>query len=240
MIEFIIYDEKKEYKKIIENEIDKEMMNCDIDYKKYYYDSQIKELKNKITNEYFKIYILNQTNISKSGLEIAKYIREKQDDWKSIIIFISETEEYKINIFTKRLHILDYILIKDIPKELKQLISISLKIYDNRPKELKYTYKNINYNISLKDIVYIEKEQDSKNCIIYTSKDKYYINSTLTKLISNLDDRFLKCSKSYIINLEQVLQYNTKDNIITFKDERQIYEISRNIKRELINKIRKV
>ena len=114
MIKFIIYDESRENKNIIEEEIDKELIKIDIEYKIEIYKEFNKQLKENINNEYFKVYILNQTNISKSGLEVAKYIREKQDDWKSIIIFISNTNEYKLNILTKRLYVLDYILIKDI------------------------------------------------------------------------------------------------------------------------------
>ena len=238
MIKFIIYDESKENKELIYDEIDKEMMKSDIEYLKEYI-TEFNTLK-KINDEYFKIYILNQINISKSGLEVAKYIREELDDWKSIIIFISNTNEYKLNILTKRLYVLDYILIEDIKYELKELINICIKNYDSRPKELKYKYKSINYNIPFRDIIYIEKEQDNKRCIIHTLKEDYYIQSTLAKLISNLDDRFIKSSKSYIINIEQVLQYNTKENIITFKDKNQIFEISRNMKKEIISKLRKV
>lgn len=238
MIKFIIYDESKENKKLIYDEIDKEMMKSDIEYQKDYI-TEYNTLK-KNNDEYFKIYILNQTNISKSGLEVAKYIRETLDDWKSIIIFISNTNEYKLNILTKRLYVLDYILIENIKSDLKELINICLKNYDSRPKELNYKYKSINYNIPFKDIIYIEKEQDNKRCIIHTLKDDYYIQSTLSKLISNLDDRFIKSSKSYIINIEQVLQYNTKENIITFNNKRQIFEISRNMKKEIVNKLRKV
>ena len=238
MIKFIIYDESKENKKLIYDEIDKEMMKSDIEYQKDYI-TEFNKLK-KNNNEYFKIYILNQTNISKSGLEVAKYIRETLDDWKSIIIFISNTNEYRLNILTKRLYVLDYILIENIKYDLKELINICLKNYDSRPKELNYKYKSINYNIPFKDIIYIEKEQDNKRCIIHTLKDDYYIQSTLSKLISNLDDRFIKSSKSYIINIEQVLQYNTKENIITFNNKKQIFEISRNMKKEIVNKLRKV
>ena len=238
MIKFIIYDESKENKKHIYDEIDKEMMKSDIEYQKDYI-TEFNKLK-KNNDEYFKIYILNQTNISKSGLEVAKYIRETLDDWKSIIIFISNTNEYRLNILTKRLYVLDYILIENIKYDLKELINICLKNYDSRPKELNYKYKSINYNIPFKDIIYIEKEQDNKRCIIHTLKDDYYIQSTLSKLISNLDDRFIKSSKSYIINIEQVLQYNTKENIITFNNKRQIFEISRNMKKEIVNKLRKV
>ena len=62
----------------------------------------------------------------------------------------------------------------------------------------------------------------------------------LSSIISKLDDRFIKSSKSYIINIEQVLGYNTKENIITFSNKKQIYEVSRNKKKEIINKLRKV
>ena len=240
MIEFIIYDESKENKIIIEDIIDKEMINENIDYKKEYFHEFSKTLREKISNETFKIYILNQTNISKSGLEIAKYIREKQDDWKSIIIFISKTNEFKINIFTKRLFILDYILIDSLKNQLNQLIKISLKNYYTKPKELKYKYKSNNYSIPFKDIIYIEKEQDSKRSIIHTTNNEFFINMNLSSIISKLDDRFIKSSKSYIINIEQVLGYNTKENIITFSNKKQIYEVSRNKKKEIINKLRKV
>lgn len=240
MIKFIIYDESKENKELIYDEIDKEMMRYDIEYQKYYYCEFDKLLKEDKNNNLFKIYILNQTNISKSGLTVAKYIREKQDDWKSIIIFISKRSEYKLNILIKRLYILDYILIKDIKIELRKLISICMKNYDSRPNGLKYKYKSINYNIPFKDIIYIEKEQDNKRCIIHTLKEDYYIQSTISKLISNLDDRFIKGSKSYIINIEEVSSYNIKENIITLSNKKQIFEISRNIKKELINKLRKV
>ena len=239
MIEFIIFDNTKDNFKIIEKEIDKEMMNYDLDYKTRNY-SILEEVKTNTNNDNFKIYILNQTNIRGTGLEIAKYIRESLDDWKSIIIFISKTDDYKINVLTKSLYILDYILIEDIKNKLQNLIKISMKIYDSRPKELKFKYKNNSYNISFKDIVYIEKEKDSKRCIIYTKKNKYSIQSNLNVILSKLDDRFIKCSRTYIINKEEMSSYNTKDNIITFKNKKEIYEISRDKKKEIISYLRKV
>lgn len=239
MIEFIIFDNTKDNFKIIEKEIDKEMMSYDLDYKTRNH-SILEEVKTNTNNDNFKIYILNQTNIRGTGLEIAKYIRESLDDWKSIIIFISKTDDYKINVLTKSLYILDYILIEDIKNKLQNLIKISMKIYDSRPKELKFKYKNNSYNISFKDIVYIEKEKDSKRCIIYTKKNKYSIQSNLNEILSKLDDRFIKCSRTYIINKEEMSSYNTKDNIITFKNKKEIYEISRDKKKEIISYLRKV
>ena len=55
MIKFIIYDESRENKKLIYDEIDKEMMKSDIEYLKEYI-TEFNTLK-KINDEYFKIYI---------------------------------------------------------------------------------------------------------------------------------------------------------------------------------------
>ena len=71
MIEFIIFDNTKDNFKIIEKEIDKEMMSYDLDYKTRNH-SILEEVKTNTNNDNFKIYILNQTNIRGTGLEIAK------------------------------------------------------------------------------------------------------------------------------------------------------------------------
>ena len=85
--------------------------------------------------------------------------------------------------------------------QLKELINICIKNYDSRPKELKYKYKSINYNIPFRDIIYIEKEQDNKRCIIHTFKEDYYIQSTLNidsddKKIQDFNELMVKYYKT--------------------------------------------
>ena len=119
-------------------------------------------------------------------------------------------------------------------------IQICLKNYDQRPNSLRYTYKNILYNIEYNKILYIEKEQDNKRCIIHTKNKKHYIQGTLNNVYKLLDNRFIKSSRSFIINLEQVYSYDIKNNIITFKNNNKFDGVSRDNKKVIINYLRRV
>ncbi len=227
MIEFIIYEENKEYLEMTKSVIDKVMMNYDYDYNVVNYNS-LQEFDSTIPrSSKFKVYILE--------------IREKQEDWQSMIILTSKTEDYKLNILEQRLMILDYLLKNSsYEKQLEKDLELSLKNYDTRPNTLKYNYKNVWYNIPLSKIIYIEKEPDSKRCIINTETATYYAAGNLCKLSEKLDKRFLKCNRSYIINLEQVEEYNTKENIITFGNKSTLNIISRTKRKEIIDYLRKI
>lgn len=239
MIEFIVYDENKEYKEITTNLIEKKMMNYDYDYKITCYDSYKECVKSIQKSSNFKIYILDIKSRIESGLSIAKNIREKKSDWQSMIILTSESQDYKLMAFDQRLMILDYLLKNNsYENNLSQTLDLALKNYDSRPNTIKFSYKNTWYNISLADIIYIEKEQDSKRCLIKTTKDAYYITGNLCKLEKRLDKRFLKCNRSYIINLEQMEEYNTKDNIIVFSNHETLNIISRPKRKEIVNYFR--
>ena len=104
----------------------------------------------------------------------------------------------------------------------------------------KYTYKKVLYSIDFSKILYIEKEQDNKRCIIKTEEKEYNIQGNLNQIEKLLDKRFLKCSRSYIINIEQVESYNAKKNLITFQNGIELYAISRNKKKEFLNTFRKI
>lgn len=240
MIEFIIYDEIEKQRHTYNELIDKVMINYDVEYTVSYiksYDSSWENLAEKNT---FKIYILDVKSRKESGIDIAKYIRENLNDWQSMIILVSEFQEYKYELTKYRLMILDYIDRNDSNyfKRLLEAIHISLNNYDSRPKTLKYNYKNIHYNIELSKIIYIEKEPESKRCVIKTNVKDFYSSGNLRQLEQKLDKRFFKCSRSYIINIEQVEQYNIKNNLITFRNKEQIADASLSKKKELIERLR--
>ena len=235
MIDFIIIEDDLYYLNESKKIIDKVMMSYDINYDFIAYDKYRKELLNK---DNFKVYIISY---KKDSIELIKYIREELDDWKSLIIILYKNKEDKNQIIKENLFIVDYIDKKKYLKEkLLRNIQICLKNYDQRPNSLKYTYKNILYSIDFNKILYIEKELDNKRCIIYTKNKKYYIPGTLSKVKSLLDNRFIKSSRSYIINTEQISSYDVRSNVLTFKGKIKIDCISRDHKKTIINHIRKV
>lgn len=231
MIEFIIIDEDKKFLKLNRELIEKVLMNRDYTYKIYEYS----DLNNiEITKDKYKIYIIDY---NKKTLKMMNHIRNELNDWTSMILITSSTKPD--NLFNKRIMPID-IIIKDknYDYNLNNCLLIALTNYDNRPNTIKYNYKNMYYNINLNEIIYIEKEKDNKRCMIKTKEDNYQILGNLNTIEKLLDKRFIKSSRSYLINMEQVKLYNTKDNIIKFKDGTEIYEVSRNKKKDIINYLR--
>lgn len=227
MIEFVILEQNKNLYNKIKLILEKELMNYDYNY----------IISEKETNNKFKIYIIDYTKKDK----LLERIRYENNDWSSMIIIISESklissiEKQKVmpvDIIDKENTMFEDMLLRSI--------KIALRNYDTRPKTIKYKYKTTYYNIDLKDIIYIEKEKESKRVIIKTKEEDYYYPSSLTEIEKILDNRFIKCSRSYIINKEQVKLYNTKENIIVLKSGDAVKEISRNKKKDLINYLRNV
>ena len=228
MVEFILLNEEEKEKVKIQESIDKVLMNYDIDYK------VIKggKLEKIMNSDSFKIYILEGIK----GVELAKKIRLDLDDWNSYILFIGNNFE---QIIKERLFILDYIEKSEIFYNLLERdIKVAMKSYDKRPNQLKFTYKKTTYSIDYYKILYIEKEIENKRCLIKTKDNTFYIPISLKKLEEKLDNRFIKCSKSYIINIEQVEYYDIKENIIVLKNKEILTSISKKEKKNILEKLR--
>ena len=239
MIEFIICEDEVEFIKKYKGIVEKIMMKYDDEYKIHCFEEYSANWRKYAKNNHFKVYILDLKTKNGSGLDAARYIREELDDWQSMIIFVTAYPEYKYEALGKRLMLVDFVnKLDNLDNRLTQAIQISLKNYDNRPKALKYTYKKVVYNIEFNKIIYIEKEQDNKRCIIKTKDKDFYIQGNLSVVEKLLDNRFIKCSRSYIINLEQVLSFDKKTNLMLFKNGDKLYCVSRNKRKEIINYVR--
>ena len=186
----------------------------------------------------FKVYLLDIVTSETSGIDAARRIREEYDDWVSVILMVTSHTEYKYEALSSRLFLLDFInKLNNMESKIKEDLLIAMKNYNSREKQIKYSYNRNLYNINLKDIIYIEKEQDSKRCIATTKSGKQIIPGTLTDIHKKLDERFIKTHKSLIVNTDEIDKYDTSDNKITFKNGDITYLISRNKKKELIDHV---
>lgn len=237
MLNFIICDDEKEFREMISNEIDKFMMNYDIEYKKYKLKTYNKEFEQLArTNLGFKVYFFDIKTAGGSGLDAARFIREELEDWNSIIIIVTAFSEYRYEALSNRLYLLDFISkFDDCALKLNEILKIIYKQYNSKEKCINYEYNYTLYKIALKDIIFIEKEQDSKRCIIQTDYGTFKAPFTLSALSKKLDKRFLKVHKSLIINIEKMSKYDIKENEILFINGMSTNLISRSGKKELID-----
>lgn len=239
MINFVICEDEKKLRENNKNEIVKFMMNYDIDYKIHEYSRYTKEFENYVKkDEGFKVYLLDIVTGEGSGIDAARMIREKYDDWNSIIIIITSHQEYKYEALSSRLYLLDFINKLDrFSKTLQDDLVIAMKHYNKRYKTISYEYNHTYYQIELRQIVWIEKEPDSKRCIIKTKTGEEFIPGTLNSVYEKLDSRFFKTHKSLIINVDEIKRYEKRKNKITFKNGEHTHLIARDKKKELIERV---
>ena len=123
MINFIVCDNEKIINENVKNIITKAMFKTNIEYKTYLFEEYNKDfdniIKSKIQN---KIYILDIEVGKKSGLDIAKKIREK--DWDSIILILSAHYEMEFIAYKSKILLLDFISKFDIyDKKMYEIIT---------------------------------------------------------------------------------------------------------------------
>ena len=240
MLNFIIVEDNEKFALRNKQIIDNFMMNFDTEYSTSVFNNYGSDFKKCATEDKdFKVYFLDIRTEEGSGLDAARYIREELDDWSSIIVIITSYTEYKYEALGNRLYLLDFISkFDDCEKRINQCLKIVLKNYDNRQKTLNYTYNHVLKKIEYRNIIYIEKEQDTKRCIINTTYGEQYINDTLNNVYNMLDNRFLKVNRSLIINTDFIREYELKSNKIIFSNGTYTHLVSKKGRKELIEYVR--
>lgn len=236
MINFVICDDNKNFSKIMKNIIDKTMINYEQDYKVIHfdeYDSKFEKFINDDTG--FKVYFLDIKTKCGSGLDAARIIREKYDDWVSILIIVTSHEEYRYEALSNRLYLMDFInKLDNCEQKVIEDVKKCMNNFNKRYKSLTYEYNHIFHKIEFRNIISIEKEPDSKRCIIKTTYGTSYIPGTLNQVKAKLDDRFIKVHRSLIINKDKVVKYDRKNNELEFVDGTHSNNIARDKKKELL------
>lgn len=218
MINFIICDDKKEFIDEIVNTIDKVMMNNSEAYRKHifneYDDNFIKMIDSNLS---WKIYILDIEVKDKSGIEMARKIREK--DIESMLIFVTAYyNKYMEEILKSKFMFLDFINKQNnYQKDLISTIEYALNNIKKR-NIIRFKSNGIIYTLGTNDIIYICRDKDRK-CTIKTTSNEFTVSKTLLELYELLDDNFVYSHRACIVNQDRIKIYNKKEHIIVFDTE---------------------
>ncbi len=240
MLNFIISEDNHQFSEGMKTTINNFMMNYEIDYKIHNFEGYNKEFYKTVREEIgFKVYFLDLVTNEGSGLDAARMIREKYDDWVSIIIIVTSHEEYRYEALSTRLAIFDFVnKLNRYDKVIIQDLKRAMSNYDKREKCLSYEYNHICHKIEFRHIINIEKEQDSKRCIIHTTYGDKVIPGSLNTVLKLLDKRFMKVHRSVIVNIDQVDNYDIVKNKLAFRDGTFTNLIARDKKKELMVRVR--
>ena len=231
MIKFIIVDDTKEDRdriKILLNETvkqDKEILM---------FTKITPELKKEIQNtDCRKVYILDiELGLNASGISIAKLIRDV--DWKSEIIFITNHDKmfesahrtvYEVFDFIEKFHDFDNRFKKDIKDILKRNFDNKMFIYKGS--------NGVELSLYYKSILYIYRETEDRKLVIVTSSNKYMLNLSIKDIITYLDNRFVQCHRSCIVNKNRICEKNYKEGYFVLDNGDKVYMLSKMNKKEL-------
>lgn len=185
-----------------------------------------------------KIYILDIEAISMNGLDVARLIRKTDEN--SIIIFLTGHQN-KYNYAILKIGIrYDCVINKeeDYLKELDlQIDKFSELVLKKR--YITFVEGNITYEFLLDDILYFTTNKTSQKTVVQLSSKTYEIRTTLKKIESNLPACFIKTHRACIVNQNRIKNYDYKQNIIYFDNNKSTDLVSRSFKKnhKVINQL---
>jgi len=134
-----------------------------------------------------------------NGMETIQQLRNLGND--SQVIFITAYREYVFQAFD--LDAVHYILKPVTTKKLFPALDKAIKRASSNEKTLLITNGISASRIPIKDILYCEAL--NHQITVHTLTDQYQFFGTLDALCDKLDDRFFRSHRSYLVNMDHVV-----------------------------------
>ncbi len=153
-----------------------------------------------------------------NGIQLAEKIRKH--DPRGFIIFITTHAEMSYLTFIYKVEAMDYI-IKDNYNNIKQRISECINNAHNKYKtkssELQKIFSikvedkiiNIDYN----DILFFETSSTIHKVVLHSLNRQVEFYSKMKEVENSLDERFIRCHNSFIVNKDKIKELDKKNRI---------------------------
>lgn len=166
------------------------------------------------------LYFLDiELHSSMNGLQLAQEIRQKDSD--GFLVFVTTHDEYATATFQYQLEALDFI-IKDSPTplrdSLKRVLNTAYTRYLSRlplRSEL-FSFKSGKqiHILNKNDILYAESIPQTHQTRVHTTTAQLTGYESLGELIKRLNDTFVFCHRSYIVNMQHVISIDYKQRTL--------------------------
>lgn len=232
MLNFVICDDNL-------NILDKFSKMLENIFIKYNYDAQIgfktdnvDDLLNYIDENKTDVLILDiNLKSNKSGLEIASKVREKNKD--TYFIFTTAHLEYAMMAY--KFKTFDYLAKPVTSERLEETIVRLFEDINGLPKRyLKIDNKKTIIDES--EVLYIKR--DGMKLIFHTKNRDYETYSSFNKIQDSLPSNFIRAHKSFIVNINNIVNLDPVANIIFF-DNGSTCDIGPKYKKEFIEEVKK-
>jgi len=215
MLNFVICDDEVNMLNRLSSLFEKAFIKNDFSAKIVLKTSDYKKVLSFMSSNIVNVVVLDIEfkNSNMNGLNIAEEIRKINKD--CYIIFVTSHFEYLMQAY-------DY---KTFAYLFKNSLSVDTlsdtlsRLFDDisgiSRKFLKIDNKGT--FIDLNDIQFIEK--NGMKLIYHTSHENFETYNSFSKIEDNLPKNFVRCHKSFIVNVDNIANISLPNNIITFKND---------------------
>lgn len=174
------------------------------------------------TSQNTGIYFLDiDLNSDMNGMKLAQQIR--LFDPRGFIIFITAHSELSYMTFQYRVEAMDFVL-KDNPAEAKVKIrECLLNAMERYTLQTNRTHKVFTaqiggrkISVDYDDILFFETSANIHKVILHAKDRQIEFSSTLKELTDRLDDNFVRCHRSFLVNKNNIKEVDVKKRIICF------------------------
>lgn len=213
MLNFVICDDNQNMLNKLSKMFDTIFISNNIDANITFQSTNPIEILDFAKSHNVDVFVLDiQLKSNMSGLELAEKIREFNKD--SYIVFTTGHLEYSLIAY--KLKTFDYVA---KPITLERLEETVLRLVDDvngQPRKyIKIDSKNT--LVDENEILYIKRE--GMKLIYHTSSKDYESYSSFAKMEPLLPKNFIRCHKSFVVNLNKIVHVEPVSNTIYFSDE---------------------
>lgn len=215
MLNFVICDDNQNALDKLSHMFESVFMKHNLEAKIAFKTTTDSELLSYANENPIDVLVLDINLHSKlNGLEIANSLRKARN--KCYIIFTTAHCEFVFLAY--KCKTFDF-LCKPIAKE--RLEETVLRLFDdikNNTSSNNYIrLDNKNTIINGSEVQYIKR--DGMKVIFHTSSRDYEVYSSFAKLQNHLPQNFIRCHKSFIVNVNNIVKLEPVSNLIYFKDK---------------------
>lgn len=231
MLNFVICDDNlnilDKFSKILENIFIKHGYDAQIGLK----TSDVDELLNYIDENKTDVLILDiNLKSNKSGLEIAAKVRESNKD--TYFIFTTAHLEYAMMAY--KFKTFDYIAKPVTSDRLEETVIRLFEDINGLPKKY-IKIDNKKTIIEESEVLYIKR--DGMKLIFHTRHRDYETYSSFNKIQDFLPSNFMRVHKSFIVNVNNIVNLDPVSNIIYF-DNGSTCDIGPKYKKDLMEEVK--
>lgn len=181
----------------------------------------------------FDILFLDIELEKMNGIIVGRKIREVFKNEMTQIVYVSSKENYAMQLFQVRP--MDF-LIKPIRlRDIIRVMQVYRNIYNNQKTYFVYHIGKQQYSITEEHVIYFRSE--GKKIYIVTQSDEKEFYGKLSEVEKQINmNKFCVVHKSYIINMNYVLEYRANEVIMTNGDRIPISQSKRRAVKEKILK----